>query len=153
MKTIMFLLLASFAMVSCNKSEDAKPDPPLTSPGMIAKLDGSLVTFGTPTVEKQVSTDGTETIFVAAYTGDGASIEISLSKPGGITPDEYDAANAAHIGISSGSDYFSTNKIVNITITSIDANHVVGTFMGEANNITSGGVPKSVTAGKFYVNF
>jgi hypothetical protein len=153
MKTFMFLLLAAFVTVSCNKSEDAKPDPPLTSPGMIAKLDGSPVTYGTPSVEKQVSTDGTETIFVSAYTGDGTSIEISLSKLGGIVPDEYDASNAAHIGISAGSDYFSTNKIVNITITSIDATHIVGTFMGEANNITSGGVPRSVTGGKFYVNF
>ena len=136
-----------------NKSEDAQADPPLSSPGMVAKLDGSLTTYGTPTVERQVSTDGTETIFVSAFTGDGASIEISLSKQGGISPDEYDAANAAHIGISSGTDYFSTNKIVNITITAIDDTHVVGTFMGEANNMTSGGVPKSVTGGKFYVNF
>ena len=153
MKTIMFLLLACFAMVICNKSDDAVTDPPLTSPGMIAKLDGVAVTYSTPTIERQVSTDGTETLFISAFTGDGSSIEISLSKQGGIAPDEYDSENAAHIGVSAGSDYFSTNKIVNITITAIDATHVVGTFMGEANNLTSGGVPKSVTGGKFYVNF
>ena len=153
MKTIMFLLLAGFVLVGCKKSEGTEADPPLTSPGMVAKLDGTAISYGTPTVERQVSTDGTETLFIAGYTGDGTSIEISLSKHGGIIADEYDSDNAAHIGVSSGADYFSTNKIVNITITSIDATHVVGTFMGEANNITSGGVPKSVTGGKFYVNF
>jgi hypothetical protein len=140
-------------MIGCKKSDDTAADPPLTSPGMQAKLDGTAVNYGIPNTEKQQSTDGTETIFISAFTADGNSVELSLSKSGGVTTGAYTSTEGAHIGVSDITDYYSTNKIVNITITAIDATHVVGSFTGEANNLTSGGMPKAVTEGKFYANF
>ena len=153
MKKLFFVLLAATALASCKKSEDAVVDPPLTSPGMTAKIDGTVINYSAPSSERQTSTDGTETIFLSAFTTEGHGIELSLSKVGGIAAGEYDSNNGANISISDATDFCTTNKIVNIKITTIDANHVVGTFMGEANNMTSGGVPKSVTNGKFYANF
>ena len=78
MKTLAFVLVAATLMISCKKSDDTAADPPLTSPGMEAKLDGTPVNYGIPNTEKQQSTDGTETIFISAFT---ASLVILLNFP------------------------------------------------------------------------
>lgn len=154
MKTLTFVLLAATVLVSCKKSEEPVAEPPLTSPGLVAKLNGTAVNYSMPSIEKQVSTDGTETVFISAFTTEGNSIELSVSKQNGIVNGEYDATKAAHIGVSDGPEYYSTNQVVKITITSVDATHIVGTFTGEAiNTTTTGGAPKTVSGGKFYVNF
>ena len=148
MKKLAFVLLAATVMVSCKKSEDATP--PLTSPGVVAKIAGSPVDYGVPTAERTQSTGGTETIFVWANTSDGKSIEISLSKDGGIAAGTYGSSSAAHIAVGDGPDFYQTAGTVSIQVTSIDANHIVGFFSGTASDGTAN---KAVTEGKFYANF
>lgn len=138
-------------IVSCKKSEIIDP-PPLTSPGVTAKISGASIDYGVPTAEKQVSTDGTETIFISASTNDGNSIEVSLSKQGGITAGSYGASNAAFVGISNSTNYYATGSTVSIKIIAVDDTHVVGSFSGTATDATSGAA-KSITEGRFYAVF
>ena len=149
MKKLAFVLLAATVLVSCKKSEDDQV-PPLTSPGVVAKVAGSSVDYGVPMAERQQSTGGTETIFVSAFTQSGNSIEISFSKDGGITTGTYGSANGAFIGISDGAGFYETGATVNIQVTAIDATHIVGFFSGTAGDGTT---TKQVTEGKFYANF
>ena len=151
MKTIAFVLLAAIVVVSCKKSEIDEL-PPLTSPGLVAKIGGNSVNYGVPMAERQVSTDGTETIFLSAFSGDGNSIEISLSKKGGITGGSYTASNAAFIGVSDGSSYYVTGNNVSIKIISNDGLKVVGSFSGAAQDDVSG-LSTSIVEGRFYANF
>ena len=150
MKTLAFALLATVLMVSCNKSDKEDQIPPLTSPGVVAKIAGSSVDYGVPTAERQQSTSGTETVFISAANQSGNSIEISFSKDGGITTGTYGTANAAFIGISDGTNFYETGSTVNIQITAVDATHIVGFFSGTASDGTT---TKQVTEGKFYANF
>ena len=149
MKTLTFVLLAATVMVSCKKSEETQT-PPLTSPGVVAKIAGSSIDYGTPMAEREQSTSGTETIFVSAATMDGKSIQISLSKQGGIAAGSYGVSNSAVISISDGIDFYETGTTVNIQITAVDATHIVGFFSGTAENGTTN---KTIADGKFYANF
>jgi hypothetical protein len=148
MKTLAFVLLAATVMVSCKKSED-QPSP-LTSPGVVAKIAGSQTDYGVPMAERQQSTGGTETIFISASTQDGKSIEISLSKDGGIAAGTYGKSNSAFIGVSDGTDFYETDNTVSVQVTAVDATHIVGFFSGTAGDGTTN---KAVTEGKFYANF
>ena len=150
MKRLALILMAAMFMFGCKKSETEIP--PLTTPGMEAKINGSSVDYGVPTGERQVSTTGTETVFVAAYNTNGNSIEISLSKQGGITTGSYNVSNSAFIGISNGSEYFETGSSVNIKITSFTDTYIVGSFSGTVVDPLTGGT-KTVTEGRFYANF
>jgi hypothetical protein len=151
MKTIAYVLLAAIVIVGCKKSEISEL-PPLTSPGVMAKIGGNSITYGVPFAERQVSTDGTETIFLSASSTDGNSIEISLSKPGGITSGSYDASNAAFIGISDGNNYYATGNTVSIKIISNDGTKVIGSFSGTAQDATSG-TSASIAEGRFYAEY
>src|SRR6476646_282616 len=111
MKKLSFILLAAIAIVGCKKSKEIEA-PPLTSPGMMAKVSGSSIDYGTPTAERQVSTGGTETVFISGFNNDGNSIEISLSKDGGLTTGSYGASNSAFVGISDGTNYYGTSTTV-----------------------------------------
>jgi hypothetical protein len=152
MKKLAFILMAATVMVGCKKSEIADA-PPLTSPGMTAKVGGSSIDYGTPTAEKQMSTSGSETVFISGFSNDGNSIAISLSKQGGITAGTYGAANSAVIGIDDGTNSYGTANTVTIKITSFDATHIVGSFSGTAVDPNSGTNTKSITEGKFFANF
>lgn len=153
MKKLAFILLAATFMFSCKKSESIE-DPPLTSPGMMAKIAGTSINYGLPTVEKQASTTGNETVFITAFTTDGNSIEISFSKQGGITAGTYGVSNAAYIGISDGMSYYSTANNVNIKIVAIDGTRIIGSFSGTAEDATTGStLTRSISEGKFYANF
>lgn len=153
MKKLAFILMAATVMVSCKKSEVSNETPPLTSPGMTAKISGTAINFGEPMAEKQMSTDGTETVFVSGYTTDGKSIDLSLSKAGGIAVGSYSAANFAVVGFSDGTTYYGTTNTVNIKVTTIDATHIVGTFSGTAEDANGTNATKLITEGKFYANF
>ncbi len=150
MRTTAFLLLAALIITSCNKSEIK--DAPLTSPGVIAKIDNASVDFGIPMAEKQVSTEGNTTIFLSASSTGGNSIEISLSKQNGLSTGSYSVSNAAFIGISDGDSYYATDNNVNITIVSVDDTKVVGNFSGVVRDAVSG-TSKAITSGKFYAIF
>ena len=152
MKKLAFILMAATVMVGCKKSEITEA-PPLTSPGMMAKVGGTSIDYGTPTAEKQMSTSGSETVFISGFNNDGISIAISLSKQGGITAGTYGAANSAVIGISDGTNSYETANTVTIKITSFDATHIVGSFSGTAVDASSGTNTKSITEGKFFANF
>jgi len=152
MKKLAFILMAATVMIGCKKSEITE-DPPLTSPGMTAKIGSTSIDYGTPMAEKQMSTSGSETVFINGYTTDGNSITISLSKQGGITAGSYGAANSAVIGISDGTNSYETANTVNIKISSFDATHIVGSFSGTAVDPSSGSNNKSITEGKFFANF
>jgi len=152
MKKLAFILMAATVMVGCKKSEITEA-PPLTSPGMIAKVGGTSIDYGTPMAEKQMSTGGTETVFISGFTTDGNSIEISLSKQGGITAGTYNATNAAFVGVSDGINSYGTANTVSIKITSFDATHIVGSFSGTAVDPNGGTGTKSVTEGRFFANF
>ena len=67
MKKLAFILMAATVMVGCKKSEITEA-PPLTSPGMMAKVGGTSIDYGTPTAEKQMSTSGSETVFIPVST-------------------------------------------------------------------------------------
>ena len=149
MKKLAFALLAATIMVSCKKSEDPAPTP-LTSPGVVAKIAGSSIDYGVPMAERQQSTSGTETVFISAATMDGKSIQISLSKDGGISVGTYGITNSAVVGIGDQTDFYETDNTVNIQITAIDATHIVGFFSGTAGDGTT---TKAITEGKFYANF
>ena len=120
---------------------------------MTAKIGSTSIDYGTPMAEKQMSTSGSETVFINGYTTDGNSITISLSKQGGITAGSYGAANSAVIGISDGTNSYETANTVNIKISSFDATHIVGSFSGTAVDPSSGSNNKSITEGKFFANF
>lgn len=150
MKNLAFALLATILLVSCKKSDDEQKTPPLTSPGVVAKVAGSSVDYGVPTAERQQSTGGTETVFVSAFTQSGNSIEISFSKDGGITTGTYGTANAAFFGISDQAGFYESDATVNIQVTAIDATHIVGFFSG---TVGDGTTTRQVTEGKFYANF
>jgi hypothetical protein len=153
MKKLAFILMAATIMVGCKKSEIAEA-PPLTSPGMMAKIAGTSIDYGTPVAEKEMSTTGSETVFINAYNAvDGNSIGISLTKQGGITPGTYGIANGAVIGISDGTNDYGTTNSVSIKITSCDATHIVGSFSGTAVDPNSGSTTKSITEGRFFANF
>lgn len=150
MKTTAFLLLAAFIITSCKKSEIK--ESPLTSPGVMAKIDATSIDFGIPMAEKQVSTEGNTTVFLSASSTVGNSIEISLSKQGGLSPGSYSVSNAAFISISDGDSYYSTDNNVNITIVSLDDTKIVGSFSGVVRDAVAG-TSKSITSGKFYAIF
>ena len=150
MKTLAFVLMTAIICFGCKKSEIT--ESPLTSPGMMAKISGTSIDYGSPFAEKQMSTDGTETIFISASATNGNSIEISLSKQGGISGGVYGVSNGAFIGISDGTNYFATGNTVSIKIISMDATHVVGSFSGSAQDGSSSST-KSITEGRFYANF
>jgi hypothetical protein len=151
MKKLAFALLAATVLVSCKKSDEVN-ETPLTSPGMVAKIGGTEINYGVPSAEKQESTSGTETVFVSAFTTDGNSVTLSLTKDGGINTGTYNAASGAVVGISDPVNYYETENNVSIKITSIDATHIVGFFSGTAVDGTVGGT-KTITEGKFYANF
>ena len=145
--------MAGVVLASCKKTEETTPDAPLSSPGMVAKLDGTAVNFDVPTAQKQTYSGGMETLYITGLTTEDTQVEVSLSRQGGVAAGEFGEPDGARITVSDGSGLYATNKIVSIKIISIDATHVVGSFIGEANNTTSGDLPKSVTEGKFYANF
>ena len=152
MKKLAFILMAATVMVGCKKSEITEA-PPLTSPGMMAKVGSSSSDYGTPMAEKQMSTSGSETLFISGFSNDGNSIAISLSKQGGITAGTYGAANSAVIGISDGTNSYETANAVSIKIISVDATHIVGSFSGTAVDANAGTSTKLITDGKFFANF
>ena len=152
MKKLAFILMAATVMVGCKKSE-INEAPPLTSPGMMAKIGTTSIDYGMPMAEKQMSTSGSETLFISGFSNDGNSIAISLSKQGGITAGTYGAANSAVIGISDGTNSYETANTVSIKIISVDATHIVGSFSGTAIDANSGTSTKSITDGKFFANF
>jgi hypothetical protein len=150
MKKLAFVLLAATVLVSCKKSDKEDQVPPLTSPGVVAKVAGSSVDYGVPMAERQQSTSGTETVFLNASTQSGNSIDISFSKDGGITTGTYGISNGAFIGISDGVSFYESDATVNIQVTAVDATHIVGFFSATTGDGTT---TKQVTEGKFYANF
>ena len=152
MKKLAFVLLAATALVSCKKSDEVVQETPLTSPGMQAKVGGTAINYGVPTAEKQQSTSGTETVFISAFTTDGNSITLSLTKDGGITAGTYGAADGAVVGVSDPVNYYETENTVSIKITTVNATHIVGFFSGTGVDGATGAT-KAITEGKFYANF
>jgi hypothetical protein len=152
MKQLSLIMMAALVLASCKKSEESTTDTPLTSPGMNAKLDGTVTNFGVPAAQIQDGAGGTKTIYITGLTTEDTQVDVSLTRTGDLATGEFGEADGAHITVSDASGLYATNKIVNVKIIALDANHVVGSFIGEANP-NAGGVPKSVTEGKFYANF
>ena len=147
MKKVLFALLATAALVSCEKDDKNEG-----TPSMSAKIDGNTKTYASPVATKQ-TTGGIELITIAGETSATDGITIEVEKNGAVTTGSYGGTTGGTLGMVAGPEYFlSGSDLVNVTITSIDASHVEGTFSGTLESISSTEV-KVISEGKFYAKF
>lgn len=148
MKKLFLIAVITATLISCKKNNDDATSGPFLS----AKVDGSGVSYGTLSAQKQSDNSGLQDIVITG-TGNSQTIFVSITKQGGVTPGAYDATGSNITIMNGTSSAYSTNTAATVTVTAIDDTHIEGTFSGTAEDMMGTAASKTITEGKFNVKF
>lgn len=155
------LILGAISISSCTKDKDSDT----TIDGSItANINGVPTKFNTNVIATSATTQGQQLTSINGTAADGTTIAIVLA--GNVTTGKTYASNAADdndkpiVAFSTIADDFvnddnSVTNIATVTVTSITANTISGTFKGDLKTVVIGNAaPKTavITDGKFKVS-
>lgn len=159
---VFILTLGLFSLYSCKKEKKIVPANTIT-----ANVDGTATPFNKNVIAINASLLGVTVTDIQGVSAAGDTISISLM--GTLTAGKTYAAVAGggseeepSLTLTTKTDEFSnddnsTNNLVRVTINSISATVIEGTFTGDliSDNIVGNNLPakKSLTSGKFSVAF
>jgi hypothetical protein len=151
-----FVLLA--AVSSCKKNDSASSASTAT---FSASVDGVATDFNIGTIATKTTANGITAIFISGKSSATQGLTISVAGPT-LTPTTYTASGNQSfadmaLGTTDGktwnTDYSSTTNLVTVTVTSITAANIQGTFKGDlilsANSTGGAAAKRSITNGKF----
>ncbi len=160
------VLLCSFVFIACNKNSSSTT---AVSNGTItATIDGTNVNFSTTAMAQRDSSNGLNSISIIGFVGSNSTpneIILSVASPSPIGVNTYfetSASDKVNIWYTQYSgpnvynvyqDAGSATNPATITITSITATTVSGTFQGLLVNSSSPSQTKAIANGQFAVNF
>ena len=144
-KKILFVSFAVITLASCKKSSS-------DSQHVSAKFDGVKTEFNVA-LAAQSSNAGKSVQIVATGGTPYPALVLTIDDDAAIAVGTYTASPDFDAGASYAvsSDSYDSNDDFTITVTSISATAIKGTFSGKVENSSSTTV--NVTEGSFYVNF